>query len=105
MKFYFNTFIILPCLAIVSACSQGNSSSNSTNISYVQLERLGRPAINEGLVLSNKNLNAFNSITPASDLNSSNAAVAAVLAEASAVLGVVYNLGDNAGLIFTKTFP
>jgi len=84
-------------LATLASCNQDTGSS-SKGVSYVQIERLGRPAINEGLVLSNANLNAFNSITPASDLNSSIPAVSAVLTEAAAVLGVVNSLGSNAGL-------
>lgn len=100
MKSFISVFFVLPsAMLILASCSKGKASHSVNNdVPLVQIERLGRPAINEGLVLSNANLNAFNSITPASDLNSSNTAVAAVLNEASAVLGVVYNLGINAGL-------
>lgn len=57
-----------------------------------QIERLGRPAVNEGLVLSNKLLNAFNSIPPKSDFDVSNPAVLAVLKEASASLDLFDSL-------------
>jgi hypothetical protein len=60
-----------------------------------QIERLGRPAINEGLVLSNAKLNAFNSIGPASDLSP---AAQPVLAEAGAVLTAAGNYGRSLGL-------
>lgn len=99
MKLNINAFLILPlALSFLTACSKGNSQSSNSNVNFVQIERLARPAINEGLVLSNANLNAFNSITPESDLDSANPAVAAVLNEATVVLTVVKNLGTNAGL-------
>jgi len=60
-----------------------------------QIERLGRPAINEGLVLSNDKLNAFNSIPPSLD---GSEAAQPVLAEAAAVLTAVYNFGRGLGL-------
>jgi hypothetical protein len=53
---------------------------------FIQVERLGRPAINEALVLSNDKLNAFNSIPPTFDLKTDVPAVLEVLKEASAVL-------------------
>lgn len=62
---------------------------------FVQIERLGRPAINEGLVISNDLLNAYNSVPPTADLS---AAAKPVLAEAGAVLTAVYNYGTKAGL-------
>ncbi len=39
------------------------------NGKYQQVERLARPAINEGLVVSNSLLNAFNSVPPTADLS------------------------------------
>ena len=36
---------------------------------YQQVERLARPAINEGLIVSNDLLNAFNSVPPTADLS------------------------------------
>lgn len=88
---------------VLAGCSGSSTSFTPTpaptvEAEYVQIERLARPAINEGLVLSNDNLNAFNSIPPSLDLRSDIPAVAAVLNEAVAVLSVVFNLGTNAGL-------
>jgi hypothetical protein len=62
---------------------------------YVQVERLARPAINEGLVRGNANLNAFNSIPPSLDLMGSNTAVAAVQNDAITTLKALGN--TNAG--------
>lgn len=94
------TTLVVFMALVATACgsSSGSGSAAMTTSSYLQIERLGRPAINEGLVLSNSNLNAFNSIGPALDLRSDIPAVNAVLTEATAVLTVVFNLGTNAGL-------
>ncbi len=62
---------------------------------YQQIERLGRPAINEGLVISNDNLKAFNSIPPSLD---GSPAAKPVRDEAVAVLTAVYNYGISKGL-------
>lgn len=40
-----------------------------------QIERLGRPAINEGLIISNDLLNAFNMVPPSADLSDAAAPV------------------------------
>lgn len=61
---------------------------------YTQIERLGRPAINEGLVIDNDYLNAFNSIGPSMDFSP---AAAPVLGQAAAVLTAVHNYGVGAG--------
>jgi len=61
---------------------------------WVQVERLARPAINEGLVLSNDYLNAYNSIAPSVDLTD---AASAVVNEAATVLGLVNTVAGNAG--------
>ena len=95
--------ILLAVLGIVAICfgfSSCNTSSNTSssakavatddfNTGYVQIERLGRPAINEGLIITNDYLNAFNSIPVTADLSS---AAAPVRAEAIAVLNVVTGL-------------
>ena len=57
---------------------------------YRQIERLGRPAINEGLVLTNKSLNLFNAITPSQDLKGGS-----YLNEAAAVLGILAKIGGQ----------
>lgn len=59
-----------------------------------QIERVARPAINEGLIITNDYLNAFNMIPPSSDLTS---AAAPVLAEATKTLLAFRKLGGNIG--------
>ena len=99
LKLSFATASVLIIGVCVSGIAHGVSEVKPQgSASYIQIERLGRPAINEGLVLSNANLNAFNSIPPSLDLRTDIPAVDAVLTEATAVLTVVHNLGMNAGL-------
>ncbi|MBI4576258.1 MAG: DUF4331 family protein [Planctomycetes bacterium] len=56
---------------------------------YRQVERIGRPAINEGLFTTNDFLNTVNSIAPSQDATS---LVGAVLTEAAGVLNAVDGL-------------
>lgn len=85
----------------VQNCGQGFEAYKTMNLAaqtnvdgtqYMQIERLARPAVNEGLVLSNDKLNAFNSIPPTLDLATDNPAVLSVLQEASAALDLVDSL-------------
>lgn len=73
---------------------------------FVQVERLGRPVINEGLVITNDFLNAFNSITPDQDLSD---AAAPVRVEVVATLNALDSAdgADNvdAGAIATAFLP
>ncbi len=74
----------------------GANAQNSQALVYQQIERLARPAVNEGLLFSNDKLNAFNSIPPTLDLATSNKTVLSVLQEASASLDLVDSLeGKN----------
>ena len=85
-------------LTVFASCGiSGTDATSPATTSYVQIERLARPAVNEGLVLSNANLNAFNSIPPSLDLSGTIPAVAAVQGEAVAVINVVRALGTVAG--------
>ena len=76
-------------LAIATAC--GKTTTKDVQIppttTYVQIERLGRPAVNEGLVYTNDFLNAYNSIPPSADLT---AAASPVVAQAAGVITAVY---------------
>lgn len=89
--------IALFALGLISmiACSKPTVSTTSMtdpsdfNDGYTQIERLARPAINEGLIITNDYLNAFNSIPPSADFSD---AAAPVRAEAIAVLDVVTGL-------------
>lgn len=58
----------------VAGCSGGSGTDNAvpaqaqnpgaTPTTFVQVERLGQPAINEGLISTNANLNLWNSLSP-----------------------------------------
>ncbi len=67
---------------------------------FVQVERLGRPAVNEGLIVTNDLLNAFNGVGPDGDL-----AAAAVLGEAAATLAAFGNAPARIGDIVTAFLP
>ena len=73
--------LIGPWVALLSSCGDDASTGD-----FTQVERLGRPAINEGLVLSSKFLAAFNQIGPELDLEP---VAADVRTEVVAVLGLI----------------
>jgi len=62
-----------------------------TPTQFVQVDRLARPAVNEGLIVSNNFLNAFNSIAPSQDIS---VGVPLVGAQAEAVLGATWEVGQ-----------
>ena len=90
MKNWIRVALALSAAAIVPACG----GSNGNDMSWVQVERLGRPAINEGLFVTNDFLNAVNSISPDQD---GGALVGPVFAEAAATLGALANIGTALG--------
>ena len=61
---------ILPAATAFHGCSDKKRSTvtTTTNGPAVQVERLGRPAVGEGLLISNEFLLAFNQIPPDQDL-------------------------------------
>ena len=69
-----------------SSNSASNSPMASTGTTYTQVERLARPAINEGLIYTNANLNLWNSVGPALDLSP---AGSGIVTEAGGVLGLI----------------
>uniref|UniRef100_B8HRN7 DUF4331 domain-containing protein n=1 Tax=Cyanothece sp. (strain PCC 7425 / ATCC 29141) TaxID=395961 RepID=B8HRN7_CYAP4 len=69
---------------------------------FRQVERLARPAINEGLIVTNDFLNAFNSIPPSSDLSP---AAAPVLAEAAKTLKALGNNTQEINTLVTALIP
>lgn len=81
-------------LAIATAC--GKTKTKDVQIppttTYLQIERLGRPAVNEGLVYTNDFLNAFNSIPPSADTS---AAASPVVGEAAGVITAVYTVAGG----------
>jgi len=84
--------LALAAVAIIPAC--GGSSSSPAPVSYEQVERLGRPAINEGLFVTNDYLNAVNSISPDQDAA---ALVGPVAAEAVSTLVALGDIGTKLG--------
>jgi hypothetical protein len=69
---------------------------------YNQVERLGRPGVNEGLIITNAFLNAFNSIPPSADLSN---AAAPVRAEAKNSLLALGNSEQRANALLTAFLP
>lgn len=80
-----NSIVLRLPIALLQSSAQEPIFDVWTTVSVngEQIERLARPALNEGLVLSNESLNAFNSIPPSADLSD---AAAPVRAEVAAVL-------------------
>jgi hypothetical protein len=80
----------------LASCGSGVPAGGPTAVNYVQIERLARPAVNEGLVISNANLNLWNQIPPSADLSTtSSGSLNAVATEAIGTLTVVVNLAVN----------
>jgi Domain of unknown function (DUF4331) len=69
---------------------------------YQQVERLGRPGINEGLITSNNLLNIFNSVPPTVDLSS---AAAPIGAEATRTLKALGNSDERTKSLLTAFLP
>jgi hypothetical protein len=69
---------------------------------FSQFERLARPVINEGLVVTNDFLNAFNQIPPTADLS---AAAAPVRAEAKKTLVAFGNTPARADALLNAFLP
>lgn len=88
-------------LVALLGCEDKSDTSGgaAAGSSYTQIERLARPAINEGLVFTQAYNKAFNSIAPSSDLTP---AASAVVSEAAVVLGLVKALGTAAGVTPTS---
>ncbi|AKG23643.1 DUF4331 domain-containing protein [Calothrix sp. 336/3] len=78
------------------------SVKNPQTGKFQQVERLARPAINEGLVVTNDFLNAFNSIPPTADLSK---AAAPVVAEAKKTLKAVGNDDNRANALLNAFLP
>ena len=96
INIWINSIGALPLL-LLAGCGGSSSgaiaSSPSSSTSYTQVERLGRPAINEGLISSNSNLNLWNSVPPSADLGSGGTAI---VSEAGGTLGAIYTYSTGA---------
>jgi hypothetical protein len=93
---------------------QGNTGANIYDIwetisvrdhsrgQWQQVERLGRPGINEGLIVSNNLLNAFNSVPPTADLTP---AAGPIGAEATRTLKALGNDNNRTNALLTAFLP
>lgn len=86
MKTLWKLLAVPAALLAVTGCAGGDDDDDEDEIAYVQIERLGRPGINEALIITNDYLNAFNSIPPSADLSPD---AAAVVGEAVATLNAI----------------
>jgi len=106
MKTFYRALLLAAAAGVVPACHDDDDDCPAAPaMSFVQVERLGRPAINEGLFITNDFLNAVNSITPAQDVG---ALTGAVLAEAAATLAAFDGLGGavvNANDVVAALIP
>jgi hypothetical protein len=69
---------------------------------FQQIERLGRPGVNEGLIVSNNLLNIFNSVPPTADLSP---AAAPIGAEATRTLKALGNNDDRTKALLLAFLP
>ncbi len=98
-----STRLVLAAIAIaavIPAAKCRKSSDDGVVTTYVQVERLARPAVNEGLVLTNTNLNAWNSIPPSADAGSTS-----VVNEVVGTLTALGNSPTRIGDIATAFLP
>ncbi len=78
---------------------------------WMQIERLGRPAVNEGLVLTNDYLNTLNAVGPDFEAavlkgdKDAGAAAAPIIKEVSAVLGALGNDEKRTGALLGAFLP
>jgi hypothetical protein len=77
-------------------------SLRDANGNYQQVERLARPAINEGLIVSNDLLNTFNSVPPTADVTP---AAAPIGAEATRTLKALGNDTNRTNALLAAFLP
>jgi hypothetical protein len=90
MKNWIRSALALSAAALLPACGSSHNEDPATGTTWVQVERLARPAINEGLFVTNDFLNAVNSIRPDQDAG---ALVGPVAAEAVGTLQALGQIG------------
>jgi hypothetical protein len=80
-------FLTAPAVLLLAVgCSGGDDDDDDGDLVYVQIERLGRPGINEALIITPAYLDAFNQIPPSADMS---ADAAPVRTEAVATLDAI----------------
>jgi hypothetical protein len=90
MKIWIRAALALSAAAVIPAC--GGDHDGPAMTTWVQVERLARPAINEGLFVTNDFLNAVNSISPDQD---GAALVGPVFDEAAGTLVAIGTIGGG----------
>lgn len=89
--------LALSSALLYTGCGGSSSTTTTTGTTYKQVERLARPAINEGLILTNDYLNTLNQVGPDVEASylagtldaTTKALVDKIIAEASAVLNAL----------------
>lgn len=82
--------------------------SAAPDAEFVQVERLARPAINEGLIISKENLVLWNSVMPvveADFLSGKSQAAKPIVDEATTVLKALGNTDEQVGALFKALLP
>ncbi len=82
-------------ISLLTSCNSGGSGSSAIP-QYTQVERLGRPAINEALIFKNANLNLWNSVAPSVDLTT---AGNGIVTEAGGTLTAINSYATGQGLM------
>lgn len=77
-------------------------ATGGTTAQYMQMERLARPAINEGLIITNDLLNTWNMVPPATDATD---AAKPIAAEATTVLKSLGNSDEQVAGLFKALLP
>lgn len=96
------SLMIVPLLAISILTGCDDNSAPLSQKTFTQIERLARPAINEGLVFNNALLIAFNQTAPANDLS---AAAAPVVDEVIVTLSAFGNSNARINDIASAFLP
>ncbi|MEZ0373423.1 MAG: DUF4331 family protein [Candidatus Sericytochromatia bacterium] len=94
-----------PTATSTSSSSGGGGSgggSRTRTIAYTQIERLARPAVNEGLLISNNLLNLWNMVPPSVDLTD---AASGIAGEVTTVLMALGNNQADVNALFTALLP
>ncbi|HEY9841802.1 MAG: DUF4331 family protein [Candidatus Sericytochromatia bacterium] len=93
-----------PTPTATSHSGGGGSSggSRTRTVAYTQIERLARPAVNEGLLISNSLLNLWNMVPPTVDLTD---AASGIAGEVTTVLMALGNNQADVNALFTALLP
>jgi hypothetical protein len=91
-----------PSAMPTSGNTGGMTGDGSPAATYMQMERLARPAINEGLIITNDLLNTWNMVPPTADLSD---AAKPIATEATTVLKALGNTDEQVAGLFKALLP